>query len=74
MQYLDEKDAVAQEAVENMMTLEAEIKSLKSEVRDLTAKLQYAEDGLVELKQAKQMAVIVSLSLFLPLLSLSICS
>ena len=29
MQYLDEKDAVAQEAVENMMTLEAEIKSLK---------------------------------------------
>ena len=74
MQYLDEKDAVAQEAVENMMTLEAEIKSLKSEVRDLTAKLQYAEDGLVELKQAKQMAVIVSLSLFLLLLSLSICS
>ena len=74
MQYLDEKDAVAQEAVENMMTREAEIKSLKSEVRDLTAKLQYAEDGLVELKQAKQMAVIVSLSLFLPLLSLSICS
>ena len=74
MQYLDEKDAVAQEAVENMMTLEAEIKSLKSEVRDLTAKLQYAEDGLVELKQAKQMAVIVSLSLFLPLLSLSIFS
>ena len=65
---------MAHEAVENMMTLEAEIKSLKSEVRDLTAKLQYAEDGLVELKQAKQMAVIVSLSLFLPLLSLSICS
>jgi hypothetical protein len=64
---LAEKDVLAQEAVENMMILEGEIKNLKAQVQNLTAMLQYDKDCLMELKEVKQTAVVLSVS-FLPLL------
>jgi len=64
---LAEKDVLAQEAVENMMILEDEIKNLKAQVQHLTAMLQYDKDCLMELKEVKQTAVVLSVS-FLPLL------
>jgi chromosome segregation ATPase len=60
---LAEKDVLAQEAVENMMILEGEIKNLKAQVQNLTAMLQYDKHCLMELKEAKQTAVVLSVSL-----------